>query len=168
VYAFEAAVALCVSTIAGMTDALAGARARIGRLRADLVALGLSEIDIAALPRAAVDVRTTSDGFGWAFVVERQILLAGLIRRFLASQLREAFSRARSYFDTHADGGARFREFGTALNESLMRSATRPDEILAAARRGFEAQFHWYARKRRPSDASHKLTTGPVRTRAIA
>jgi heme oxygenase len=140
-------------------------------LRGDLAALGVSEADLAGLPRPSLDVRTASDAFGWAFVVERQILLAGLIRRVLASQLRDVFSRARSYFDTHVDGGAQLRELGGALNESLMRSVTRPDQILAGARRAFETQFQWYSRKRRLGESpsvSRNTATGPVRTRAIA
>ena len=48
-----------------------------------LGALGLDAAAIAGLPRATVPVRDTSDGLAWLFVIERHVLLAGMIRRVL-------------------------------------------------------------------------------------
>jgi heme oxygenase len=161
VYGFEAAVERRVSSITGLADAAAGARARIGRLYRDLAALGLSQVDIAALPQASVEPRTATEGLGWLFVIERHVLLAGLIRRFLASELGDVFARAREYFDTHLEAGEQLREVGEALSDAFKRGGTRPDAAVGAARRAFEAQAQWYSRTRRS-----KEQTGPRRTPA--
>lgn len=150
VYGFESAVELCASSLPLVADAASGARARIGRLHQDLLALGLTEVYIASLPHALVVGRTAAEALGYLFVVERHTLLAGLIRRSLQPRL-DAFLRARAYFDAHTDGGKHLREFGEALTGSLTRKEARPDAILAAARRAFDTQQHWYARtNRRP------------------
>ena len=149
IYGFESAVELCASAIPLVADAASGARARIGRLHQDLLALGLTESWIANLPHAFVAGGTASEALGYLFVVERHTLLAGLIRRTLAPRLRDAFPHARAYFDAHTDGGKHLREFGECVTGSLTRKEVRPDAILAAARRAFDTQQQWYARTNR-------------------
>lgn len=56
------------------------------------------------------------------------------------------FATARSYLDTHVEGGARFREFAYAVTDSAIRGDVRPDALLGAARAAFDAQHQWYAR----------------------
>ncbi len=167
IYGFESAVELAASSLPPVVDAAGGARARIARLHQDLLALGLTENCIATLPHATIELRGTGDALGYLFVVERHTLLAGLIRRHLAPRLRDAFPIARAYFDAHTEGGRHLREFGDALTASLTRKESRPDSILAAARRAFEIQQQWYTRTnrrmRRASEASAALTQ-PTRT----
>lgn len=162
VYGFESAVELRAATTPIVAEAAAGARARIYRLHQDLLALGLSDADIAAIPQPLVDGRSPSDSLGYLFAIERHTLLAGLVRRYLAPRLGDTFARARAYFDAHTDGGKHFREFGDELTASLTRKETRPEAILAAARRAFETQQQWYARSsratRRPRRASDVAT----------
>jgi heme oxygenase len=146
IYGFEAAIETRASELAGLSAAVSGARLRTGRLYRDLLALGLTELEIAMLPTASVDMRGTGDGVGWLFVIERHVLLAGLVRRFLAAELRGVFGTARAYLDTHVDGGGRFRDFADVAGDSIMRGDVRPDAVLGAARAAFEAQHQWYAR----------------------
>jgi heme oxygenase len=145
IYGFEAAVECQVSGIRGLEVALYGARARLARLHQDLGALGLDAAAIAGLPRATVSVRDTSDGLGWLFVIERHVLLAGLIRRALEAE-SPALARATAYFATHADGGTRLRDFGDIVRSAITHRHGRPDLLVAAARRAFEAQQQWYVR----------------------
>jgi heme oxygenase len=159
IYGFEGAVESWASAAEGLSAASAGARSRKGRLYRDLLALGLTELEIATLPAAPVDLRSKADGLGWLFVIERHVLLAGLIRRILTSELREVFATARSYLDTHVDGGARFREFAYAATDAAIRGDVRPDALLGAARAAFDAQHQWYARtapRRRQSSISSR------------
>lgn len=151
IYGFESAVELCASSLPVVADAASGARARIGRLHQDLLALGLTEVYIASLPQALVVGHTAAEALGYLFVTERHTLLAGLIRRSLQPRLHDTFPHARAYFDAHTDGGKHLREFGEAVTGSLTRKEARPDAILAAARRAFDSQQQWYARtNRRP------------------
>ena len=145
-YGFEAAVESHASAIGGLSAAVAGARLRVGRLHRDLLALGRTDIEIAMLPTAAVDLRSSAEAFGWLFVIERHVLLAGLIRRFLTRELHVVFSTARAYLDTHLDGGRRFRDFSDVVNDAVMRGDVRPEALLTAARTAFDAQRQWYAR----------------------
>ena len=145
IYGFEAAVECQVSGVRGLEVALYGARARLARLHQDLGALGLDAAAITALPRATVAVHDTSAGLGWLFVIERHVLLASLIRRVLEAE-SPALARATAYFATHADGGVRLRDFGDVLRSAITYRHARPDQLVAAARRAFEAQQQWYVR----------------------
>src|SRR6185312_4863760 len=100
IYGFEAAVECQVSGVRGLEVALYGARARLARLHQDLVVLGHDASAIAALAQPTVTVQHSSDALGWLFVIERHVLLAGLIRRVVATQA-PALARATGYFATH-------------------------------------------------------------------
>jgi heme oxygenase len=146
IHGFEGALALQASAITGLAPAVAGARARTGRLYRDLLSLGSTDQEVAALPRAPIELRGLTDGFAWLLVIERHVLLAGLIRRYLAKTLGEPFHAARAYLDTHADGGACVRQLGEQLGDAIMRGVVRPDVLVAAMRRAFDVQHYWYAR----------------------
>lgn len=145
IYGFEAAVECQVSGIKGLEVALHGARARLARLHQDLTALGLDHAAIAALPQASVTIRDTSDALGWLYVIERHVLLAGLIRRSLLTTCPAAV-HAMAYFETHADGGMRLRDFGDIVRSAFTHRHARADLLVSSARRAFDAQHHWYAR----------------------
>jgi heme oxygenase len=145
IYGFEAAVECQVSAVKGLEVALYGARARLARLHQDLAALGLDATAIAGLPRASVTVRDASEGLGWLYVIERHVLLAGLIRRAVTAE-SPALARATAYFATHSDGGVRVREFGEIVRSSITHRHARPDHVIASARRAFDGQHHWYTR----------------------
>ncbi|MBV8756839.1 MAG: hypothetical protein JO257_06185 [Deltaproteobacteria bacterium] len=168
IYGFESAVELRAASIPAVSEAATGARARIYRLHQDLLALGLTEQDISAIPQPLVDGRTASDALGYLFVVERHTLLAGLLRRHLAPRLRDTFARARAYFDAHTEGGKHLREFGDELTASLTRKESRPEAILGAARRAFETQQQWYARSARATRRARRASDAPTPAVAAA
>jgi heme oxygenase len=155
IYGFEAAVETQASAI-GLSAAVAGARLRVGRLHRDLLALGRNDLEIAMLPTATVVLHGAAEALGWLFVIERHVLLAGLIRRYLTGELHLGLSTARAYLDTHLDGGRRFRDFSDVVTDAVARGDVRPDALLAAARAAFDAQRQWYGRsapRRRQSTA---------------
>lgn len=146
VWGFESWVEMRASSIEGLELAAAGARLRVARLHEDLVGLGLTPLDVASLPHASFEIPSLPEGLGWLLVIERHVLLAGLIRRHLASELGEPFVSASRYLAAHRDGGTRMRELGDVLADAIMRGRARPEAIVAAARVAFEAQLHWYSR----------------------
>jgi heme oxygenase len=148
VYGFEAAVERQSSMCRGVDVALYGARARLARLREDLAHLGLTGLEVESLPRPPVDIRKPADVLGWLYVIERHVLLAAFIHRALERD-RPSFAGASHYFGTHADGGARLREFIDALRTHVVHADAGPDGIIASARKAFEAQHHWYTRQQK-------------------
>jgi heme oxygenase len=148
IYGFEAAVECQVSGVKGLEVALFGARARLARLHQDLTALGLDHAAITALPQASVTIRDTSDALGWLYVIERHVLLAGLIQRTLPTTCPAA-SHATAYFATHTDGGMRLRDFGDIIRSAFTHRHARADLLVGSARRAFDAQHHWYARSQK-------------------
>lgn len=161
IYGFEAAVERRSSMSRGLDVALFGARARLAQLRDDLVELGLTTLEIEALPRPPVEIRRPAEVLGWLFVIERHVLLGGLIQRGITRD-RPSFACATRYFATHADGGARLREFVDALRGQVVHAGAGPDAIVAAARQAFEAQHHWYTRQQK------RPATQPLPTIAAA
>ncbi|MBA3394341.1 MAG: biliverdin-producing heme oxygenase [Deltaproteobacteria bacterium] len=120
-------------------------RVKSSRIRHDLIALGASEADLAELPTCVIPVfRTAAEALGWVYVIERNTLLHGLLRRHLATVLPEEMERASSYLAAYGDTpGEHYRELSTAL-EDAAREAITPGEIVIAAHAAFEAQRLWF------------------------
>jgi heme oxygenase len=144
VYGFESVVETVLVRVPDLDPKLVRGTLKTGRLRDDLVALGLAAHEVDRLQAAtAPAIRTPAQALGWMFVLERHTLLAGLIRRHLARYLAPEMTVAAAYLTAYGDTpGARFRVFGDALGEYGRRYA--PDLIVAAAREAFRAQRHWY------------------------
>lgn len=144
IYGFEAPVEEAIAKVADLEPELVQERQKIGRLHADLVALGLTPEVIGwlpAFPAASINVRSPAQAIGWLYVLERATMLAGLVRRHITRTLGDA--TATAYLS--ADGGlpgTRFR----ALGEALCRHARRasPKAIISAANEAFRAQRQWY------------------------
>jgi heme oxygenase len=153
IYSFEAAVERALPNLAGTQLQVTHYRERLARLRDDLVALGMNVSELEVLPRCtSIAVRSPAHAFGWLFVVERNALLAGLIRRYLASQLPELERTAVSYLDAASDhAGPRLRTLGDVLGLYARREPGAPEAVIAAARVAFQQQHHWYARVARVS-----------------
>lgn len=151
IYGFEAAVERGLERLEEHDPLLARGSTRTARLQADLEALGMTAAAIEKLPRSSlVQIRTWSIAFGWLFVLERQTLLAGLIRRHLLHVLGYGIQPACSYLAMYGETpGARFRSFGVAVSEHAARYV--PGPIVAAAGDAFRAQRQWYRRTREES-----------------
>ena len=163
VYGFEAAAELELAQVPAVASHVLGLRARVGCLRDDLLKLGHSSLDVDTLPRCKpIAIRSTAQALGWLFVIERSTLIAGLIRRHLASQLPDAMA-ASGYLDAYGTAAAeRLRRFAETASDYATRGIAHPDAIVGGATRAFETQRQWYSRahlRNRP------ITQPIVRTR---
>lgn len=141
VFGFEAPVEMALASAGD--PALVRARVKSHWLRRDLEALGMTPTELDVLPRCAVKLTSPLQALGWLFVVERQTLLAGLIRR----QLEHRFGHELpvSYLAAYGDTpGARFRALGEALDEHGAKEPLNPTLIVAAATEAFRCQHQWY------------------------
>jgi len=157
IHGFEAAVEATLRRVADLDPSFVRERQKAGYLQHDLRALGMPAESIATLPQpSTIAVRNGAQALGWMFVLERQTLLAGQIRRYLLRTLGESIEPACSYFGAYGDTpGAKFRAFGAALCAYAHLHA--PAAIVAAANEAFRAQRHWYhagARESSPRIAS--------------
>jgi heme oxygenase len=120
-------------------------RIRSFRLRADLRALGISDSDIRALPLATtLQIPSPAHALGWMFVLERQHLVSGLLRRHVQRALGAEAEYALRYLDAVGDTpGTAFRTFGDELGQ-LAREHP-PMKIVAGGTEAFRAQRQWYS-----------------------
>jgi heme oxygenase len=145
VFGFEAPIEDAIHKLRHLELRFVRDRARTPLLESDLVALGMSKTLVAETPRStAISIRTVADALGWMFVLERQTLLAGLIRRQLQQTLGQATPTA--YLGAYGDSpGARFRDLGTRIGN--LAHVHTPAAIVDAANTAFRAQRQWYCQK---------------------
>ncbi|MEL7058483.1 MAG: biliverdin-producing heme oxygenase [Acidobacteriota bacterium] len=123
-------------------------RTHAPRLIADLRALGASDDEIAALPRAEdafsdFDLQRT---WGAAYVIEGSTLGGQLLRKHLASTL-DGEPPLFAFLDPHGpQTGRRWREFRAALEAAAERED--PDRIVDGARETFARYRRWLAQPR--------------------
>ncbi|HUS27709.1 MAG TPA: biliverdin-producing heme oxygenase [Kofleriaceae bacterium] len=154
VLGFEAPVEEAVAKVHQIELRFVRERARVPLLRRDLLALGMSERDIGECPRATVTIRTAPEALGWMFVLERQTLLAGLLRRQIQQVL--GTNTPTMYLNAYGGApGARMRDFGTRLGE--LAHTQSPSAIIDAANIAFRSQRQWYQQK---DAADQVLPTG--------
>ena len=154
---FEAVVEAAIARVTDLEAAFVRDRLKSSHLQHDLRALGMTPESIAMLPQpSSVSIRSGAQALGWMFVLERNTLLAGQIRRYLLRTLGPSVEPACSYFAAYGDTpGAKFRAFGAALCAYAHLHA--PAAIVAAANEAFRAQRQWYcsgARESSPRIAS--------------
>jgi heme oxygenase len=138
VFGFEAPLEAALLVTRGLDQWLdLRDRGHVRLLRADLNVLGIRDPN--ALPRCR-DIglfRHPAEALGWAYVVERNTMLHGVIGDHLRGQ-----KVGCSYLQRRSSG-QRLRELGIAM----ARTATDPtcaDRIVAAAKAAFRAQHDWY------------------------
>jgi heme oxygenase len=143
IHGFEASVEFALGQL--LDPALLRDRCKAHWLRRDLLALGMHPEAIDCLPHHTVRLTSVTQALGWLFVIERHILVSGLIRRQLEHRFGGAVADATSYLAAYADTpGARFRSLCSALDEHAGHHATFPTLIVAAASEAFRAQRLWY------------------------
>ncbi len=143
VYGFESPVESAVQMTPGLDDVLdPRSRTSMKLLKADLLALGVA--DPSALPRSAsvFPFRGPAEALGWIYVVERNAMLHGVLRRHLEQRL---CGTATAYLAGNERAvSARVRERGHAL-DAVAISDEIVDRIFTAAHAAFRAQRLWFA-----------------------
>jgi heme oxygenase len=144
IYGFESSVERAVLRMRDLDPAFVEHRLRSIRLREDLRALGLTEVEIGcAAYTANICVESSAHAIGWLFVLERQMLVAGVIKRQLERVRGDSIHNAVAYLSSYGDKpGSRFRAF----TEDVTKLARRhpPRMIVAGAVDAFRAQRQWY------------------------
>jgi heme oxygenase len=138
IYGFEGSVERALHRLPQIDDLLARLPSRMDALRRDLLAL-----DANPEARAIIDIPSFAHALGWLFVVERQALLAGLLRRHLLHTLGDQTPCEYLTFDSP---GARVRAYGDFASE--VATKLRPTTIVTAANEAFRVQHAWYCEAR--------------------
>jgi heme oxygenase len=117
-------------------------RTRLRLLKYDLHALGVAET--ARLPRCTVPLlQSAADALGWMYVLDRNALVHGVIRRQLAERHLLGPSYA-CYLSAHElQAGSRWRELGAILDRAA-NHAEIADQMVASAKLAFRKQHQWY------------------------
>lgn len=126
------------------------ARRKLPSLRRDLLSLGLTEDDIGALPLCAYTPRVedVASAFGCMYVTEGATLGGQLLTRHFAAKFALTPENGCAFFGSYGPlVGARWREFGSALEEFARREGGAA-AMVAAARATFTTLETWLTEAR--------------------
>lgn len=143
-YGVHAAVERALTACRPLTGVVADAGLRNHKtalLAHDLVALGVSRLDLPQLPRMALPAPLAlPDALGWTYVIEGATLRGKHLARRLARYLPGEIQRASAYLGCYGDDAAsRWRELGEAFDGfALGRSPVRGAPAPGAAHRTAE------------------------------
>jgi heme oxygenase len=160
IYGFESSVEHAVLRMRELETGFIEERLRSMRLREDLRALGLSEVEIGCTAySASISIESSAHALGWLFVLERQMLVSGVIKRQLERVLGDAIQDATGYLSAYGDRpGTRFRAFADDVSKLARRHP--PKLIVAGASDAFRAQRQWYGSG--PTTAAAEPTSHPA------
>jgi heme oxygenase len=142
---FEARMAIHEPSAIVGWPAAAPDEGRAARLRRDLAALGMSRLEIAALPRADLHLPALLDvdaGLGAAWVVEGSSLGGGVIAKWLAASLGIGPANGGAFFARAPGQTERWRLCCEAI-EARGADPRRRSAMLAAAEATFAAFLIW-------------------------
>lgn len=126
------------------------ARRKLPSLHRDLLSLGLTDDDIRALPLCAYAPRVegVAAAFGCLYVMEGATLGGQLLTRHFAAQFALTPENGCAFFGSYGPSvGARWREFGSALEEFARREGGE-EMMVAAARATFTTLETWLTETR--------------------
>jgi heme oxygenase len=150
VYAFETRYERALIQTPHLEPRIIRACTRTHLLRNDLVALGATEETLAAISIPVIPpFRSEAQALGWVYVVERNTLLHGLVRRHLWRILPRDISRGGSYLAAYSSPGTHYRELGLEIDAAAAR--TPPSTFIEAATEAFAGQRLWFAQSRAES-----------------
>jgi heme oxygenase len=146
VYGFESPVESAIQMTPGIGERVdLRGRVHLKLLVSDLIALGVSSVEKLPRCRSVFPFRSVEDALAWAYVVERNMLLHGILRRHLERRLPEQIARAGAYLAGNERAvGSRMRELGGAL-DSVATTPGSVERIIVAAHAAFRCQRHWFA-----------------------
>jgi heme oxygenase len=145
IYGFEAPLEAAFAAVPALADLVdLRARSAVRLLRCDLAALGVDDPTTLPRCRAIPPFRIAAEALGWMYVVERNALLHGTVRRHLEKRLPAPLAAAGHYLaNSERTVGSRMTELGIALDHSAhcLRVAA---QIVDAAKTAFRRQRHWF------------------------
>ena len=147
VYGFEAPVEAAFLRTPHIDDLIdLRARSRMRLLRADLAMLGeTSAEELPAMPAPAF--ARVGEALGWMYVIERNALLHGLVRRHLETAIPTVIHRAGSYLAANDRvTGLRWKELGEILDR-YARTILQRDQVVDAAFLAIRALHAWFSER---------------------
>ncbi|NVB77922.1 MAG: biliverdin-producing heme oxygenase [Kofleriaceae bacterium] len=156
-YGFESSVESAFAYTPGLRAVMdLRERARAGLIAQDLIAAGMSALEVAQLPQLSLlGFDSVREALGWMYVTERATLHFDALRRWLLRSLGPATPTAylRAY-----DGiaSARWSQFGRVLDAECS-DEPGMQQVLSGARRGFEVLARW-SEQVRPSLRSRSVS----------
>jgi len=120
IYGFEAPIERACIATDEVPRGLLRTHLKAARLRTDLDALGLDELELELAPLAPPRFAGAPEALAWMWVLHRNTLLHGLVYRYLHAKLREPLRPAGSYlcaFEGRA--GALMHELSAALEREV-------------------------------------------------
>ena len=146
VFGFEAAVETALGMTPGLDEVVdLRSRVHLKLLKSDLAALGVSSTS--HLPRcpSVVPFRSCAEALGWMYVIERNFLLHGILRRHLEKRSPAPIAIAGSYLAGNERAvGTRMRELRSVLDE-FAATLWVADDVVVAAHAAFRCQHSWFA-----------------------
>jgi heme oxygenase len=146
VFGFEAAVETALGMTPGLDEVVdLRSRVHLRLLKSDLTALGVSGTSQMPRCRGVLPFQSCTQALGWMYVIERNFLLHGILRRHLEMRLPAQLAIAGSYLAGNERAvGTRMRELGAVL-DAVASPLWVADEVVAAAHTAFRCQHGWFA-----------------------
>ena len=142
IYCFEAPVEAACAATEQLDRELVRTHLKTHYLAADLEALGLAARSVAAIPQMSFD--GPEEALGWLWVVHRNTLVHGLVRRHLETLLPDTMRDAGAYLAAvEGRAGALMGQLGRLLDAAANRIVSC-ERIVAAAKHAFRLQHQWY------------------------
>lgn len=117
---------------------------RAGLIAQDLLALGITPGNLAAIPQcfSITPFKDVAEAMGWLYVVERSTLYHEQVRRHLVQRMPE-LERASSYLGMFGGTSEHWQRFGKTLDRIASRTAIAT-RVIEAAHAGFECLQRWF------------------------
>jgi heme oxygenase len=124
-------------------------RAKAKHIVTDLLSLGLRPAALAEMPMCLTvpQFRGVAEAVGWMYVIERQTLMHGILRRHLATCMPCNTVAATTFLGNY-DGvtGERWRELGALIDTIAAPSYAIADRIVQATAEGYVCMRRWSGR----------------------
>jgi heme oxygenase len=145
IYGFEAPVEAALLLTNGLEHWVdMRDRTHLRLLRADLCSLGVTDPGSVERCSTVFPFRHPAEALGWMYVVERNVLLHGVIERHLRVRMPDVLKAAGSYLvGQQRSNGLRLRDLGTAMDR-IAKDAAGGERIVASAKAAFRMQHAWY------------------------
>ncbi len=134
VFVFEAPIESCWQRTVGLDSIVCvKSRLRAAFLITDLTTLGVRPLPDNAITPSFVGVE---QALGWMYVVERGRRMNGLLHRHLLRRLPQVMTIGGNYLNLSSPCGARWQQFGSALDR-FADNHVIVDQVINAANRAF-------------------------------
>lgn len=143
IFGFEAPVEAAVAATPGVAELLnLEGRSHVRHLKADLVMLGVTNVEELPMCRAVPRFVSATEALGWLYVVEHNATLHAQVRRHIDKRLPTV---ASTYLAAgEQQGPARVQELAAVLDR-FAREPQAARQVVEAVKLAFRRQRQWFA-----------------------